>query len=378
MELQWKSEMYFEEHKRIVYFCFLLDTQSAIFFSQKPCMAVSELGLDLPCSPAAWEADTADEWYKHVVSSSHLPSLRSVIQDLLCRDTRLPRRHLNALSHILVLYGLIAVSWDMRYSQRTFLNWDTSLGSEDWRNQMVATFEKWKADFDAYRMNVLVSLRDIGPVHDSTLTTQFRSFFGGAVMLYHTANIFLHANISDSYISESGFHWHAQERYQRNRHPQDKKVWSSKASAVTAVSHAAQSIREAILEAGSNEYSCLLGSLWCLYVAAAVCNVFSRLGYIDEDEHPLDGSDAGHSMNQNFRSSTFCYEDKSWNANHRISVAISQLTDSGRENFVGTVARYQAQVLSLGAQGYLRRSRCRKLAEAVNVLAQQQSCKICR
>lgn len=371
--------MYLEGHKRILYFCFLLDTQSAVFFSQKPCMSFSELGLDLPCSPAAWEADTADEWFKHATSSPHLPSLRSALQDVLCRKGCQPRRHLNALSHILLLYGLIAVSWDMRYSQRTYLNIDAFPGSDGWRKQMVDTLDIWKADFDAYRMDVLVSLRDLGPVHDSALTIQFRSFVGGAVILYHTANMFLHASINDleKHIAETSSQCYAQ-GYQTNSYALEPKVWSSNTAAVTAVSHAAHSIREAILETGSNEYSCLLSSTWCIYVAVAVCCAFSRLSQVDGNEHTPVGPDAGHSVNQHFPSPTFCYEGRSWNANHRMSVAISQLTDSERENFVGTFTRYQAQVLSLGAQEFLRGSRCRKLADAVNVLAQRQSRTICR
>ena len=348
--------MHMEEHKRVVYFCFLLDTQSAVFFSQKPCMSVSELGLDLPCSPAAWEADTADEWCKHAATDV-LPSFRLVIKDYFCRNICLPRKHLNALSHVLVLYGLIAVAWDMRYSQKTFLSIDGFPRPDDWRNQTATMFEMWKADFDAYRMDIHVSLRYLGPIHDPAVTLQFRSFVSGAVILYHTANVFLNAGIRALNISETSSQWSAQERHQINQYSLELRP---------AVSHAAHSIREAILETGSNEHSCLLSSPWCLYVAAAVCCAFSRLDQINDDEPSPEGQHPGHR-------STFCYEDGSWNTNHRISVAISQLTESGRENFVGTAARYQAKVLSLGAQAYLRRSRCRKLADAVNLLAQSPS-----
>ncbi len=176
-----------------------------------------------------------------------------------------------------------------------------------------------------------------------------------------------YASIRDKYIAEIGFHCHAQQRYQANEYLQELNV---------AVCHAARSIREEILETRSNEHSCLFSSHWSLYHAANVCCAFSRLGQIAEHHGSPTRHEADHSTNEHFahfRSPSLCYEGGPWNAKHRLSVAISRLTDSGRDNSVGLDARYQAQVLSFGAQEYLRDSRCRKLAEMVNVLAHRKS-----
>lgn len=83
-------------------------------------MSAFELRVSLPCNPTAWEAESAEEWwktYRREIDTSFL----SVLKVYVNPGTATPPPHLNALSRLLVLHGLMSISWDMKRRDQTAL-----------------------------------------------------------------------------------------------------------------------------------------------------------------------------------------------------------------------------------------------------------------
>ncbi|EAA61467.1 hypothetical protein AN9176.2 [Aspergillus nidulans FGSC A4] len=97
LEDAWKRAMDAEQRKRLAFQCFMWDTEHSVLFSQSLCMSAFEIRSSLPCSPAAWEAHTAEEWSRHAsrdTEHAFLPVLKGYITPgSVSRPRDLNRQH---------------------------------------------------------------------------------------------------------------------------------------------------------------------------------------------------------------------------------------------------------------------------------------------
>lgn len=108
-------------YPRLALLCFLWDTQHAVLFSQSLCMSAFELRISLPVNPTTWEASSAEEWYKSYKKET-ATSFLSVLKTYVNPGSSSPPYQLNALSRLLILHGLMSVSWDMKRRDQTSLS----------------------------------------------------------------------------------------------------------------------------------------------------------------------------------------------------------------------------------------------------------------
>lgn len=83
-------------------------------------MSAFELRISLPVNPTTWEADSAEEWYNNYKTEIET-SFLSVLKVYVNPGSSSPPPHLNALSRLLILHGLMSISWDMKRRDQTSL-----------------------------------------------------------------------------------------------------------------------------------------------------------------------------------------------------------------------------------------------------------------
>jgi len=83
-------------------------------------MSAFELRVSLPCNPTTWEADSAEEWYNNFRKETEI-SFLSVLKLYVNPGSASPPAQLNALSQLLILHGLMSLSWDMKRRDQTSL-----------------------------------------------------------------------------------------------------------------------------------------------------------------------------------------------------------------------------------------------------------------
>lgn len=105
---------------RLAFLCFLWDTQHAVLFSQSLCMSAFELRSSLPCNPTTWEADSAEDWHKSFSKETEIRFL-AVLKLYFNPDSVHSPPPLNDLSRLLILHGLMSISWDMKRREQTAL-----------------------------------------------------------------------------------------------------------------------------------------------------------------------------------------------------------------------------------------------------------------
>ena len=361
--------MYREERKRLSYFSFMMDTQGTIFLSQKPSMSVSDLDLELPCNPSTWEADTAEEWQRCVdIEVSSLP-FHSVFQDYTADTTGASQTALNALSHILVLYGLIAMSWEMKHRDRMDMCFRGCFGASNWENQLAASLEMWKAKFDVYRIGFQTSLKSTRLSQDAVVVSQFRSYVGGATVLYHIAHVVLNAPVVEmqKYIGALSSNHSAHRTHTLDQDVHGLKAWASGTPASYAIWHAGQAVREVILETDLDGEQQTISLSWSLYIAALVCTVFADLRSEGESAAlPGRRDRIALKLPSDYSSEI----DRKWVSNSTLTFVVSQLTNLGPERIPGAFTAHQARAMCLGLKGYIHDFRCRMLSETVGDLAE--------
>lgn len=124
-----------EERKRITLFVFILDAQHGALFRHVPALSAFQLQVDIPCSSAEWQAQTADEWallqhrakpqrfisaLKSCLNTSSAPPSPSVTALASARGSvsqpALP--YTDIFSRTLLLHGLMSVAYDLRWRQQ--------------------------------------------------------------------------------------------------------------------------------------------------------------------------------------------------------------------------------------------------------------------
>ncbi|GKT41128.1 nicotinate catabolism cluster-specific transcription factor [Colletotrichum spaethianum] len=312
LDRAWRKWAEGEQKKRLALLCFMWDTQHAVLFCQSLCMSAFELRLELPCSQSIWEARDAASWASAWRSSLsdqrifYLPTLKSYLTPSASRPSGL-----TGFSRILVLHGLMSISWDMGRRDQTALG----VVSQDnfgvgWRRLLSTAYDAWKSDFDAYCTGFGVPSRNTSQTHsqgsnknegdDEARRIEFESFAAAYKALYHSAQALLNMDFLDVQIYAGARHILGRPVQQRDYHrsAQVVKRWAasfdvqqmdqlssvrqdrrdaddnrnqSKQSATDAAWHAARMLRETRGILNNTEAMNLFHVPWCLYLATLTC-----------------------------------------------------------------------------------------------------------
>src|SRR5580700_4055573 len=123
--------------------CFMWDTQHAVLFSQSLCMNASELKLTLPWDPNIWEASTATEWHHLIQNTPPPPQYLSILKMYTNPSNSSPPPYLNVLSRVLILHGLMSISWDLNRRDQTSLSLSVTNSTVPWRTRLSNCYTSW-------------------------------------------------------------------------------------------------------------------------------------------------------------------------------------------------------------------------------------------
>lgn len=265
----WKSAMDSEQRKRLAFQCFMWDTEHSVLFSQSLCMSAFEIRSSLPCSAAAWEAHTAEEWSRHAARDtehSFLPVLKGYIT-----PGAVPRpRDLNGFSRLVVLHGLMSISADLKRRDQTTLRSETPERMGAWTPRVGRAYDLWKADFDADCLTMKLGSGS-GSQAPADECKRFASLKPAAMALYRAASLALHVEVLDLQIAAG-----ASQILGRVVTPSDRdrsrgilSRWlSGPGSECTSASrHAAFLLQDAVLSLHDWEQTDAFHFPWCLYLA---------------------------------------------------------------------------------------------------------------
>lgn len=284
LETQWRTAMDVEQRKRLCQLCFMWDVQHAVLFSQSLCMSSFEIRTALPCNPAVWEATSAEEWHHHANREPAPKLFLPVLKSYMSPSAPTQSHNLNALSRLLILHGLLSISWDFNRRDQTSLGCGSVIESDDWRARIGASMDGWKADFDTYALNITSSLNKMSQTHNPEVRSDFQRFTTSTLAIYHAAHIILNIEILDLQIYAGARHIIGRpvnrNDYERSRRKvrdwaQQKPVAGTVTSnACTGVWHAAQLLRDGIMNLDNWDVNNAFHYPWCLYLATLTCWAF--------------------------------------------------------------------------------------------------------
>lgn len=296
-----------EQRKRLALLCFLWDTQHAVLFSQSLCMSAFELRTSLPCNPDIWEAETAVEWSKCANGSE--PSFLAILKLYMCPTQSSAPPQLNALSRLLILHGLMSVFWDMKRRDQTSLGeYDEGICSyltepltrddpgavgpnAEWKPRLGNAYDAWKTDFDTYCMNMTMHLKESPAVKG-----EFTRFSTSTLAIYHAAHIVLHVEILDLQIYAGARHIIGRPV---SLHDHERSKWivrnQDNASTNAAAWHAAQLLRDGVMNLEGWDVDQRFHYPWCLYLATLTCWAFHHV----KNEHAPTSGGQNHDSTTN-------------------------------------------------------------------------------
>ncbi|KAF2085590.1 hypothetical protein K490DRAFT_46125 [Saccharata proteae CBS 121410] len=275
LESDWRAWAEAEQKKRLAYLCFMWDVQHAVLFCQSLCMSAFELRSALPCDQALWEADSARRWQQLRKRRKTPPLFLNLLKAYLNPSTPPAPKSLNALSRVLLLHGLMSVSWDMKRRDQTSLGLvGNSAVMGDWKVRIGKSYDAWKTDFDAYSSNYL----DLYGQNDSLLRREMLTFTTAHNAIYHAAHILLNAEFLDLQIYAGARHILGRPvgRPDYERSQRIIKSWASQqpAPASTAAWHAAQLLRAGMTDLQDFDSMGLFHYPWTVYLATLTCWAF--------------------------------------------------------------------------------------------------------
>ncbi|CAK7215361.1 hypothetical protein SBRCBS47491_002458 [Sporothrix bragantina] len=311
IEKKWRAWAMEEEMKRLALLCFMWDTQHAVLFCQSLCMSAFELRLTMPCSQRMWEAQTPAEWKDLAVQQGSgqdiffLAALKMYLTSSSSKPAALQK--LNALSRVLLLHGLLSISWDMQRRDQTALgvvdNMVVSVGGGSslvgggghWRDRMSEAYDRWKVDFDAYcgDMQERQGQREVAPnnnndqeeSHWQTAARECATFATAYKAIYHAAHVLLNSDFLDVQIYAGARHILGRpvQRGDFLRSERIIKRWAGEVTptesshctdAAKAAWHAACLVHDAAQHLDDFDAMGLFHVPWCLYLATLTCWVF--------------------------------------------------------------------------------------------------------
>ncbi|TVY43433.1 Zinc finger protein [Lachnellula occidentalis] len=354
LESNWRFFVDVEQRKRLAYLCFLWDTQHAVLFSQSLCMSAFELRSSLPCNPASWEAECAEDWHRSFSKETETWFL-SVLKLYVNPGSGTLPPHLNDLSRLLMLHGLMSLSWDMKRRDQTALGFVGSSAQEK-QNRLAESYDAWKTDFDTYCMSMALSLKD-----NTAAKRDFTRFSTASVAIYHAAHIILNVEIIDLQIYAGATHIIGRPvtsgDYDRSR--SIVKNWARKdgsQAAAKAAWHAAHLLRDGIMNLDSWDVNEVFHYPWCLYLSTLTCWAFH---FASKDDH-----DSG-----TYRSRDVIRHDGAGkNSQAEMSALVSGMTSVAPDGLWKSVGKFSTSGLTTTIARHLSTIRWAVVHEGLKIL----------
>ncbi|KAK8236441.1 fungal-specific transcription factor domain-containing protein, partial [Phyllosticta capitalensis] len=281
LDAVWRNWTIAEQKRRLAYLCFMWDVQHAVLFCQSLCMSAFELRSNLPCHQQIWEASSAETWYRLWKKHSRPPLFLTTLKTYLVTPKPVSApKHLNALSRVLMLHGLMSISWDMKRRDQTSLGLVDNTPLGDWKARISASYDAWLADFEAYCASYTARYcqnkhtRAPSSIQQS-LQHEFRLFATANIAIYHAASFHLNAEFLDIQIYAGARHILGRpvQRADFVRSQRVVKKWAAGAAdyanpnAAKAAWHAAALIRDGATRLRDWDAGGLFHYPWCLYLA---------------------------------------------------------------------------------------------------------------
>jgi hypothetical protein len=267
LDTRWRMAMDVEQRKRLSLLCFLWDTQHAVLFSQSLCMSAFELRTTLPCNPDVWEAESAADWAE--CTSDGEPSFLAILKTYMCPGQASIPPQINALSRVLILHGLMSVFWDMKRRDQTSLG--ATGPTAEWKSRIGHAYDAWKTDFDTYCMDMSVQHLKGSP----SVKADFIRFRTSTLAIYHASHITLNVEVIDLQIAAGARHIIGRPV---SLHDYERSKWiirnQETSSANAAAWHAAQLLRDGVMNLEGWDVDQQFHYPWCLYLATLTCWAF--------------------------------------------------------------------------------------------------------
>ncbi|KAL3426091.1 hypothetical protein PVAG01_02882 [Phlyctema vagabunda] len=356
LDSNWRKFVDVEQRKRLALLCFLWDTQHAVLFSQSLCMSAFELRISLPCNPTTWEADSAEEWFNNYKKEQEVAFL-TVLKEYVALASTSPPAHLNALSRLLILHGLMSISWDMKRRDQTALGFSGQEAAAR-HARLAQSYDAWKADFDTYCMSMTMSLKD-----NAGLKSEFTRFSTATTAIYHAAHIILNVEILDLQIYAGARHIIGRPvtRVDYDRSRRILKQWAKPGGSPAAVKaswHAAHLLRDGIMNLDNWDVNDVFHYPWCLYLATLTLWGFHFAGS-DKTEQEKSGGIDGMGIQ---------HDDIVWDAQAEMNALVSGMTSVTPEGLWRMAGKYQTSGLTAVMAKHLSSVRWAVVHEGMKVL----------
>ncbi|PNP78666.1 hypothetical protein FNYG_08012 [Fusarium nygamai] len=294
-EKDWKAFAYIEQYKRLILFIFMWDTQNVSYYSFMPSMSTQSIQVNLPCSKELWEANDEDAW-KAIMSKSELPMINTMVKDFIEDGGNIWCETLDSLSLSFILHGLMSMCNDMVHfhNQSIYLGNAAQGDDKNWRCRMTAALELWKTKYDACAMGTRQTIDEDSSLHE------FRQENVAFLALYHTAHIVVNADIRHLQIAAGAeaIFGHVVTSTEREESKKAVIEWVqlSPESAGHAAWHAAQMIREGLLNLRNWKANGMFHYPWCLYIGVLTTWAFVHFSQGQNDNrrgchHSVGGED---------------------------------------------------------------------------------------
>ncbi|KAF5594884.1 C2H2 zinc finger [Fusarium subglutinans] len=294
-EKDWKAFAYHEQYKRLILFIFMWDTQNVSYYSFMPSMSTQSIQVNLPCSKQLWEAKGEDAWKANISSEGYPPMINSIVKDFIEDGGNIWCETLDSLSLSFILHGLMSMCNDMVHfhNQSIYLG-NAAQGDNDSRRRMTAALELWKTKYDACAMGTRQTIDQDSSLHE------FRQENVAFLALYHTAHIVVDADIRHLQIAAGAeaIFGHVVTSAEREESTKAVMEWVrlSPDSAGHAAWHAAQMIREGLLNLRNWKANGMFHYPWCLYIGVLTTWAFVHFSQGQKDNrrachHSVGGED---------------------------------------------------------------------------------------
>ncbi|KAF5637630.1 C2H2 zinc finger [Fusarium tjaetaba] len=264
-EKDWKAFAYIEQYKRLILFIFMWDTQNVSYYSFMPSMSTQSIQVNLPCSKELWEAKDEEAW-NAIISKTDPPMINTMVKNFIEDGGNIWCETLDSLSLSFILHGLMSMCNDMVHfhNQSIYLGNAAQGDDNNWRCRMTTALELWKTKYDACAMGTRQTIDEDLSLHE------FRQENVAFLALYHTAHIVVNADIRHLQIAAGAeaIFGHVVTSAEREESTKAVIEWVrlSPESAGHAAWHAAQMIREGLLNLRNWKANGMFHYPWCLYI----------------------------------------------------------------------------------------------------------------
>lgn len=343
LEDDWRAWSEAEQKKRLAYLSFMWDTQHAVLFCQSLCMSAFELQSTVPCNQSLWQADSALLWHEQRRTHKESPLFLTLLKSHLTPGTPPLLKHINGFTRVLLLHGLMSISWDMKRRDQTSLglvSHNALLGECKWQRRMAASYDAWKADFESFCMNMMQASQN-----DPIRKEEVQRFNVAYNAIYHSAHIILNVDFLDLQIYAGARHILGRPVSRANYSGAKRVVqqWlkDDAPAAGRAAWHAAHLLKESIMHLDELQRLGVFHYPWCLYLANITCWAFHHARPASRIAAPADQSGTAAQV-----ADADDADDMIWDAKAEMNSFISNMTSARPEDLAELVGRRRVDGLT--------------------------------